>query len=156
MDNEFPMEWDELHIDRNHESTPHAFMAKTNQMVRVGRYFRYVLSLCIYHFPRPLPGFFVQISDLPTRYVSTRTVPVIPANGRSVSCRSFGSDGVMVRCGVCVRLSQCVEIMVEMHVCTIFMMVLSCITLPETNIAPENRPSQKETSIPTIHFQGLC
>ena len=25
-------------------------------------------------------------------------------------------------------------------------------TLPETNIAPENRPSQKETSIPTIHF----
>ena len=27
------------------------------------------------------------------------------------------------------------------------------ITLPETNIAPENRPSHKETSIPTIHFQ---
>ena len=23
----------------------------------------------------------------------------------------------------------------------------------ETNIAPENRPSQKETNIPTIHFQ---
>ena len=29
-------------------------------------------------------------------------------------------------------------------------------TLPQTNIAPENRPSQKETSIPTIHFPGLC
>ena len=29
-------------------------------------------------------------------------------------------------------------------------------TLPETNIAPENGPSQKETSIPTIHFQGIC
>ena len=29
-------------------------------------------------------------------------------------------------------------------------------TLPETNIAPENRVSQKETSIPTIHFQVLC
>ncbi len=29
-------------------------------------------------------------------------------------------------------------------------------TLPETNIAPETRPSQKETSIPTIHFQVLC
>ena len=28
-------------------------------------------------------------------------------------------------------------------------------TLPETNIANENRPSQKETSIPTIHFQVL-
>ena len=28
-------------------------------------------------------------------------------------------------------------------------------TLPETNIAPENRPSQKESSLPTIHFQGL-
>ena len=28
-------------------------------------------------------------------------------------------------------------------------------TLPKTNIAPENRPSQKETSIPTIHFQVL-
>ena len=27
-------------------------------------------------------------------------------------------------------------------------------TLPQTNIARENRPSQKETSIPTIHFQG--
>ena len=25
-------------------------------------------------------------------------------------------------------------------------------TLPKTNITPENRPSQKETSIPTIHF----
>ena len=31
---------------------------------------------------------------------------------------------------------------------------LIAFTLPETNIAPENRPSQKETSIPTIHFQG--
>ncbi len=27
------------------------------------------------------------------------------------------------------------------------------LTLPETNIAPKNRPSQKESSIPTIHFQ---
>ena len=27
-------------------------------------------------------------------------------------------------------------------------------TLAETNIAPENRPSEKETDIPTIHFQG--
>ena len=25
-------------------------------------------------------------------------------------------------------------------------------TLPETNMAPEIRPSQKETDIPTIHF----
>ena len=30
--------------------------------------------------------------------------------------------------------------------------VVTAITLPETNIAPENRPSQKETSIPTIHL----
>ena len=29
-------------------------------------------------------------------------------------------------------------------------------TLPETNMAPENRPSQKESSLPTIHFQMLC
>ena len=29
------------------------------------------------------------------------------------------------------------------------------LTLPETNVAPKNRPSQKETSIPTIHFQVL-
>ena len=29
-------------------------------------------------------------------------------------------------------------------------------TLPKTNIAPENRPSQKETHLPTIHFQVLC
>ncbi len=27
-------------------------------------------------------------------------------------------------------------------------------TLPETNIAREKRPSQKESSVPTIHFQG--
>ena len=26
---------------------------------------------------------------------------------------------------------------------------------PKFNIAPENRPSQKETHLPTIHFQGL-
>jgi len=31
----------------------------------------------------------------------------------------------------------------------------SRVTLPETNIAPENRVSQKESSIPTIRFQGL-
>ena len=29
-------------------------------------------------------------------------------------------------------------------------------TLPKTSMAPENRPSQKESSIPTIHFQVLC
>ena len=29
-------------------------------------------------------------------------------------------------------------------------------TLPETNIAAENRPSQKEGSLPTIKFQVLC
>ena len=29
------------------------------------------------------------------------------------------------------------------------------VTVPETNIAPANRPSQKETNIPTIHFQVL-
>ena len=37
--------------------------------------------------------------------------------------------------------------------------VFSSITLPETyiaDIAPENKPSQKETGIPTIHFQGPC
>ena len=32
--------------------------------------------------------------------------------------------------------------------------IFSSITLPETYIAPENKPSQKETGIPTIHFQG--
>ena len=28
--------------------------------------------------------------------------------------------------------------------------------LPETNIAPENMPPQKETSLQIIHFQVLC
>ena len=28
-------------------------------------------------------------------------------------------------------------------------------TLTETNMTPENRPSQKESNLPTIHFQGL-
>ena len=30
------------------------------------------------------------------------------------------------------------------------------VTLPKTNIAPEDRPSQKEIHLPTIHFQALC
>ena len=34
--------------------------------------------------------------------------------------------------------------------------VAKLVTLPETNVAPENRPSHKETSLQTIHFQGLC
>ena len=34
------------------------------------------------------------------------------------------------------------------------MLVLIYHTLPETNMALENRPSQKESSLPTIHFQG--
>ena len=35
--------------------------------------------------------------------------------------------------------------------------ILLSTTLPETNIfAPENRPSQKETSILTTHFEGPC
>ncbi len=34
--------------------------------------------------------------------------------------------------------------------------LLSTNTLPETNIAPENRTSQKESNLPTIHFQVLC
>ena len=29
-----------------------------------------------------------------------------------------------------------------------------CVTLPETNMAHENRPSQKESSLPTIKFSG--
>ena len=29
-------------------------------------------------------------------------------------------------------------------------------TPPKFNIAPENMESQKETHLPTIHFQGLC
>ena len=29
-------------------------------------------------------------------------------------------------------------------------------TLPKTDIAPENRPSQKESSLATPIFQGLC
>ena len=33
---------------------------------------------------------------------------------------------------------------------------LSRYTLRKFNIAPENVPSQKESSLPTIFFQGLC
>ncbi len=29
-------------------------------------------------------------------------------------------------------------------------------TLPETNIAPARKLPQKETNLPTIHFQVLC
>ena len=37
-----------------------------------------------------------------------------------------------------------------------FWMLRSLDTLSKTNIAPENRPSQKESSMSTIHFQVLC
>ena len=37
----------------------------------------------------------------------------------------------------------------------IYIFVFVCDTLPETNIASENRPSQEETSIPTTIFQVL-
>ena len=40
--------------------------------------------------------------------------------------------------------------------CSSFWFSKTLITLPETNIAREHAPSQKEPSIPTIHFQGLC
>ena len=34
--------------------------------------------------------------------------------------------------------------------------VLGIYTLPKTNIAPEKLPSQKESSLPSTIFQGLC
>ena len=64
-----------------------------------------ILNMWHYHHPHILPrhwdpAFFVQISDLePTRYVSIRTVPVIPVNGRLESCR----DGDL---GVCEAISM--------------------------------------------------
>ena len=30
------------------------------------------------------------------------------------------------------------------------------ITLPETNIVPENRPLEKEIPVGNHHFEGLC
>ena len=40
--------------------------------------------------------------------------------------------------------------------CTLLLGEIPLITLPETNIAPENGPSQEESSLPIIHFQVLC
>ena len=42
------------------------------------------------------------------------------------------------------------------HQQCVFHFFVNIVTLPETNIAPKNRPSQKDTSIPIIHFQVLC
>ena len=36
---------------------------------------------------------------------------------------------------------------------TLTSLILTISTRPKTNIAPENRPSQKKSSLPTIHFQ---
>ena len=61
-------------------------------------------------------------------------------------------------------IKECVElelgkiyVTVEKHSILLMKEILHKLkyTLPETNIAAENRPSQKETSIPTIHFQVL-
>ena len=45
---------------------------------------------------------------------------------------------------------------VDMENISLFDTVLYIYTLPETNIAAENRPSQKEINLPTIHFQVRC
>ena len=42
---------------------------------------------------------------------------------------------------------------IQINVVSVYACFLSTITFPETNIAPENMPSQKETSIPTINFK---
>ena len=47
-------------------------------------------------------------------------------------------------------LSPCMNLLVWVK----WLATPSCSTLPKTNMAPENRPSQKEIHLPTIHFQG--
>ena len=82
------------------------------------RYFRNVTDHI--SFPRHFQLFIFQISDLPTRYVSIRTVPVIPVNGR------LGFAVVMVTCvwGYLNAFSSLLSFM-----CVPFMMVLSLFTI---------------------------
>ena len=44
---------------------------------------------------------------------------------------------------------------IHLHYPIIQILVSLISTLPETNTAPENGPSQKESSLPTTNFQGL-
>ena len=55
--------------------------------------------------------------------------------------------------------SNCIDIVNGFHIRVkyqIYTYTYIYNTLPETNIAPEIGPSQKEIHLPTIHFQGLC
>ena len=50
--------------------------------------------------------------------------------------------------------NRVIRMMIKITV-PVIIIIVGNITLPETNIAPENRVSQKESSLPTIHFQEL-
>ena len=61
------------------------------------------------------------------------------------TCRMFSnfqSETLQVEYFRGVSLRECHQFGPDFHECNQF----------ETNIAPENSPSQEETSIPTIHF----
>ena len=89
----------------------------------------------------PTPFFFLSACRILTDYVDFSLVSLVCL---ALNLRpSFGSPdrAVVGRCSS------------DMTMCgRLWMISLQGPTLPETNIAPENRPSQKETSIPTIQF----
>ena len=58
--------------------------------------------------------------------------------------------------GVVTQIPQNMDLKPANVAINILESTMNQITLPETNMVPENRPSQKENSIPTIHFQVLC
>ena len=113
---------------------------------------------------------------IPLKNRQFRTLPIVhllgsysPGFGRSVSHHGSGLKGQIGRIRKTernagsvgfLRKKNCAEgfwrIYNHQDVWDMSWNVLNLITLPATNIAPENRPSQKVSSIPTIHFQVLC
>ena len=82
-------------------------------------------------------------------------VPFLDATNHADRCSSGTAD--------CSDLKKNALESTMVEACALFYMAsniflgnLYTITLPETNIAPENGTSPKDSSLPTIHFQVLC
>ena len=92
--------------------------------------------------------------SIPPRWVPNPHLLVMPSPGRTTPPpdRSKAAGHLS---GHHIDVRECAALMGQVNSCEVIVTVIPY-TLPKTNIAPARKPSQKETSLPTIHFQVLC